>query len=178
MSAGQFREDLFFRLDVFPVAIPPLRDRASDIPLLAAHILERTSAELNKPVPELSAASRELLMTYRWPGNVRELENCLERALILSDGLVIEPRHLNLPVGRLVPKPASPGDPWDQIDLSGSLDEATRRVTLEVERRKIAKALRAANGDALKAADQLQMAPRLLIKKIRTLGLMQTSRAI
>jgi two-component system, NtrC family, response regulator AtoC len=177
-SAGQFRDDLFFRLEVFPVAVPALRDRASDIPLLADHILARTSAELSKPVPELSAASRELLMTYRWPGNVRELENCLERALILSDGLLIEPRHLNLPVGHLAPKPAVPSDPWDQIDLSGSLDEATRRVMLEVERRKITEALRVANGDALKAADQLQMAPRLLVRKIRSLGLMQTSRAI
>jgi DNA-binding NtrC family response regulator len=179
LAAGTFREDLFFRLDVFRVRIPALRDRASDVPLLAETILRRTAAELNKPVPALSPGALDRLVHYPWPGNVRELENCLERALILAEGATIEPVHLNLPTTPLqVRTEAAAADPWDQIDLSGTLDDATRRVVLEVERRKIAKALQETNDDALKAAELLGMAPRLLVKKIRSLGLMRSSRAI
>jgi DNA-binding NtrC family response regulator len=179
LAAGTFREDLFFRLDVFRVRIPALRDRASDVPLLAQAILRRTAAELNKPVPALSPAALDRLVQYPWPGNVRELENCLERALILAEGATIEPAHLNLPTTPLqVRTEAAAADPWDQLDLSGTLDDATRRVVLEVERRKIAKALQDTGDDALRAAELLGMAPRLLVKKIRTLGLMRSSRAI
>ena len=116
VAARQFREDLFFRLDVFRVAIPPLRDRLSDVPLIAAFVLQRTAAELNKPVvPQLSIASLAALSDYTWPGNVRELENCLERAVILSDGATIEPRHLGLPARALAagPMAAPVADPWD-----------------------------------------------------------------
>ena len=177
MAAGTFREDLFFRLDVFRVRVPALRDRASDIPLLADGILRRTAGELNKPVPTLSPASRERLLAYPWPGNVRELENCLERAVILAEGSVIEPAHLNLPTVPLKAGPSAPADPWDQIDLGGTLDDATRRIVFEVERRKITKALQETGDDTLRAAEILGMAPRLLVKKIRTLGLMRSSRA-
>jgi transcriptional regulator with GAF, ATPase, and Fis domain len=171
LAANTFREDLFFRLDVFRVRVPALRERASDVPLLAAAILRRTAAELNKPVPVLSPASLERLTHYPWPGNVRELENCLERAVILAEGSTIEPTHLNLPTTPLQVRPEAPADPWDQIDLSGTLDDATRRVVLEVEKRKIAAALQDTNDDALRAAELLGMAPRLLVKKVRTLGL-------
>jgi DNA-binding NtrC family response regulator len=177
--ARQFREDLFFRLDVFPVVIPPLRERASDVPLIARFVLQRTAAELNKPTPELSADAQTVLTEYSWPGNVRELENCLERAVILSDGAIIEARHLGLPT-----RPLSAGslaapmtDPWDQIDLSGTLDDASRRVVREVERRKIAEALRATDGDTVKAAERLGMPSRLLMRKIRTYGVMAASQA-
>jgi DNA-binding NtrC family response regulator len=171
MAANTFREDLFFRLDVFRVRVPALRERASDVPLLAAAILRRTAAELNKPVPVLSAPALERLTQYPWPGNVRELENCLERAVILAEGSTIEPGHLNLPTTPLQVRPEAAADPWAQIDLSGTLDDATRRVVLEVEKRKIAAALQEANDDALRAAEILGMAPRLLVKKVRTLGL-------
>ena len=98
MAAGTFREDLFFRLDVFRVRVPPLRERASDVPLLAEAILRRTAAELNKPVPGAERGRRSSAsIRYPWPGNVRELENCLERAVILAEGSTIEPAHLNLP---------------------------------------------------------------------------------
>ena len=177
MAAGTFREDLFFRLDVFRVRVPALRDRASDIPLLAEGILRRTAGELNKPVPTLSPASRERLLAYPWPGNVRELENSLERAVILAEGSIIEPAHLNLPTVPLKAGPSAPADPWEQIDLGGTLDDATRRIVLEVERRKITKALQETGDDTLRAAEILGMAPRLLVKKIRTLGLMRSSRA-
>jgi DNA-binding NtrC family response regulator len=179
VAGRQFREDLFFRLEVFPVHIPPLRDRASDVPLIARFVLQRTAAELNKPIPELSADARAALSEYSWPGNVRELENCLERALILSDGATIEARHLNLPVRPMAAGPlVSPAaDPWESIDLTGTLDEASRRVVREVERRKIAEALRAANGDTVKAAERLGMPSRLLTRKIRSYGVMAASQA-
>jgi DNA-binding NtrC family response regulator len=177
-AAGQFREDLFFRLDVFPVSIPPLRERASDIPLLAEFMLRRSSTELNKPIHQLSEPALALLMKYPWPGNVRELENCLERAVILSDGNTIEPRHLNLPEPHVPSAPPRPADPWEQLDLSGTLDEATRRVVLEVERRKIIEALRATDGDTLKAADLLGMPPRLLTRKVRTHAVTTADRAV
>jgi DNA-binding NtrC family response regulator len=126
----------------------------------------------------LSEASLELLAHYPWPGNVRELENCLERAVILAEGSTIEPVHLNLPTTPLQVRPETPADPWNQIDLSGTLDDASRRVVLEVEKRKITAALQESGDDALRAAELLGMAPRLLVKKIRTLGLMRSSRAI
>jgi two-component system response regulator AtoC len=177
MAASTFREDLFFRLDVFRVRVPSLRERASDVPLLAEAILRRTAAELNKPVPALGVAALERLIHYPWPGNVRELENCLERAVILAEGATIEPTHLNLPTTPLQVRPETPADPWDQIDLSGTLDDATRRVVLEVEKRKIAAALHESGDDALRAAELLGLAPRLLVKKIRSLALTRSSRA-
>jgi two-component system response regulator HydG len=86
VAAGRFREDLFFRLDVFPIAVPPLRERRTDIPLLAATFLSRFSREHQVPVPALTSATLTRMMDYDWPGNVRELENHLERALILQAG--------------------------------------------------------------------------------------------
>ncbi len=179
VAARQFREDLFFRLEVFPVHIPPLRERLSDVPLIAQFVLQGTAAELNKPAAELSPAALATLVTYTWPGNVRELENCLERAVILSDGAIIEPRHLGLPsspltAGSLVSPEV---DPWELLDLSGTLDEASRRVVREVERRKITEALRASDGDLVKAADRLGMPSRLLMRKVRAYGVMSASQA-
>ena len=108
---------------------------------------------------------------------MRELENCLERAVILAEGSTIEPAHLNLADDAPAGPPEAPADPWDQIDLSGTLDDATRRVVLEVERRKIAAALQESGDDALRAAELLGMAPRLLVKKIRSLAFTRSFRA-
>jgi DNA-binding NtrC family response regulator len=95
----QFREDLFFRLSVFPITIPPLRERQEDILLLARHFVERFCREMNKPVMAIDDAADEKLRAYRWPGNVRELQNCIERAVILSDGDRLMPHHLHLEAG-------------------------------------------------------------------------------
>jgi DNA-binding NtrC family response regulator len=86
VSAGRFREDLFYRLDIVPIIVPPLRERASDIPLLAHHFLQRVAEENHLPVPALSAVTLERMMRYEWPGNVRELENYIERAVIMHAG--------------------------------------------------------------------------------------------
>ena len=98
VARRQFREDLYFRLSVFPITVPPLRDRVDDIPILARHFIERQCRELGKKTLTLSPAALEALQAYPWPGNVRELQNCLERAVILADGDVIQPQQFNLKV--------------------------------------------------------------------------------
>src|SRR3982751_1849509 len=96
VAARRFREDLYFRLSVFPITIPPLRERPGDVPLLARFFVERFCRDLKKKPLVLSPGALEQLQSYRWPGNVRELQNCIERAVILADGDTILPRHLNL----------------------------------------------------------------------------------
>jgi DNA-binding NtrC family response regulator len=96
ISSGQFREDLFYRLNVVTLTLPPLRERRSDIPALALYVLERTALKLNKPVVRLAEDTMQAIIDYPWPGNVRELENAIERALILCDGPTIPPELLAL----------------------------------------------------------------------------------
>jgi DNA-binding NtrC family response regulator len=96
VKEGKFREDLFHRINVFPITLPPLRERREDIPVLAAHFLEKFRTEFGKSIPGLTAAALDRLLVYRWPGNVRELRNCLERAAILIDNEPIGPAHLNI----------------------------------------------------------------------------------
>lgn len=91
---GTFREDLYYRLNVFTIYLPPLRERRTDILLLADHFLEKYAHEHNKPIKRVSTPAIDMLMCYHWPGNVRELENCLERAVLICDGGVIHAHHL------------------------------------------------------------------------------------
>ena len=165
----QFREDLYFRLSVFQVTIPPLRERPEDVPLLARHFVERTCRDLGRKALALSERASAGLMAYRWPGNVRELQNALERAVILAEGDTIQPGHLNLSSAVVVAGSAS--DPWDAIDLDGSLTEVSARVAAEAERRKIQRAVREASGDKGRAADLLQVGYKALLAKMRELGL-------
>jgi DNA-binding NtrC family response regulator len=169
VAARQFREDLYFRLSVFPVTVPPLRDRPEDVPLLARHFVERTCRELGRTTLGLSDRAVEVLRTYRWPGNVRELQNAIERAVILAEGDTIQPGHLNLTGHAVASAPAA--DPWDSIDLGGTLADATSRVLAEAERRKIQRAIRDAGGDRGRAADMLQVGYKALLAKIKDLGL-------
>ena len=134
VAARQYREDLYFRLSVFPITIPPLRERPDDIPMLASYFIERFCRDLNKKPLVLAPSAVEELRSYAWPGNVRELQNCIERAVILTEGDTIHARHLSLSfrrgaalAGRLRRR-----RPWSKIDLSGTLAEATRRVVNEV----------------------------------------------
>ncbi len=136
VAARQFREDLYFRLSVFPITIPPLRERPDDILMLSKHFIERFSRDLKKKPLTLAQSAIQELQTYGWPGNVRELQNCIERAVILTEGDTIHARHLNLSFRDAAPVVAG-DDQWAAIDLSGTLAEASRRVLAEVERRKI-----------------------------------------
>jgi DNA-binding NtrC family response regulator len=187
----QFREDLYFRLSVFPVQIPPLRERTDDVLTLARHFVERICRDVNKKPLMLSESAVEELRNYSWPGNVRELQNCIERAVILTEGDTIQPRHLNLSFrqpssspaaqaaaavngngsGAAPAQPAAPPSPWDQIDLSGTMSEALRRISTEVERRKIEQALKEAAGNRGRAAEILQVSYKSFVAKLREYGL-------
>jgi transcriptional regulator with GAF, ATPase, and Fis domain len=166
----RFREDLYFRLSVFPIMIPPLRDRPGDIPVLARFFVERFCRDLKKKPLVLSPPANEQLQAYRWPGNVRELQNCIERAVILTDGDTIFPRHLNLSFAAPLEEEKTES-PWAHVDLSGSLTEVTRRVTAEVEKLKIAQVLAEAGGNKGRAAELLQINYKSLLAKLRDYGL-------
>jgi DNA-binding NtrC family response regulator len=174
VSARRFREDLYYRLSVFPITVPPLRDRPSDIPILARYFTDRFCHDQKKRLLSLSPAALEVLERYPWPGNVRELQNCLERAVILAEGDTIHPAHLQLSTDALEDisagheaSSAAPTDPWDLIDLSGSLGEVSRRVLVEAERRAIGRVLSQAGGDRVRAAELLQIPLRMLNSKVR-----------
>jgi DNA-binding NtrC family response regulator len=158
----EFREDLYFRLSVFPVEIPPLRRRRGDILPLAEAFLERYSREMGRRGLKLSDPSRRALLDHAWPGNVRELQNCLERAAILCNGTLIEPAHL-----RLAPAPAGGPTLADVFDLSGPLGEAVKRATGRIEEEAIALALRESNGDRAAAAARLGISLSTLNRKLK-----------
>src|SRR3989441_13240378 len=101
MARGQFREDLYYRLSVFPIHLPPLRERGEDVVLLAQEFVRRLGERMGKGEPGLSRDARELLVTYPWPGNIRELQNAIERALIVSDAGLITAAQLGLTLPRL-----------------------------------------------------------------------------
>jgi DNA-binding NtrC family response regulator len=168
VAERQFREDLYFRLSVFPIEIPPLRERGDDVVILARHFVDRFSREVNKKALVLAPAAIDELRAYAWPGNVRELQNCIERAVILCDGETIYPRHLNLSFRQpLTPASVSP---WEQIDLSGTMADALRRTVGEVERRKIEQAVKDAAGNRMRAADVLQISYKTLTQKLKDYG--------
>jgi DNA-binding NtrC family response regulator len=166
----QFREDLYFRLSVFPIQIPPLRERGDDVLILARHFAEKFYKDLNKKVM-LAPGAIEDLKAYSWPGNVRELQNCIERAVILTETDDIQPRHLNLSFRSAATPVQVSTDPWDQIDLSGTLADAVRKASSEVERRKIELALREAGGNKVQAAHALQIGFKVLLQKLKTYGI-------
>ena len=166
VAGRRFREDLYFRLSVFPIVVPTLRERPGDIPLLARFFVERFCRDLKKKPLMLSPEAVEHLQNYRWPGNVRELQNCIERAVILADGDAILPRHLNLSFIE-PPSPQPPPGPWEQIDLSGTLTEATRRVVAEAEKRKIEQVLREADNNKGRAAELLGVTYKMLLLKLK-----------
>jgi DNA-binding NtrC family response regulator len=170
VAARRFREDLYFRLSVFPITVPPLRERPGDIPLLARYFVDRFCRDLKKKSLVLSAEALGQLEGYRWPGNVRELQNCIERAVILAEGDTIHPRHLNLSFAAPVVAD-EPESPWAHIDLSGSLAEVTRRLTREVEKVKIESVLQEAAGSKGRAAELLQVSYKMLLSKMKDLGI-------
>jgi two-component system response regulator HydG len=169
VAERRFREDLYFRLSVVPVTVPPLRDRGDDIATLARHFLERTALDRGRRPPTLDDSAVTALRAYRWPGNVRELQNCLERAALLVDGDVIAARHLHLhPIVLPGPAPEAPA-----VDLDGTLAEVIERAGLVAERRAIAAALAAHDNDPRRTADALGVGFRELVGRMRHHGLGQ-----
>jgi len=155
MKDGAFREDLYYRLNVFSVHIPPLRERKGDIVLLVEHFI-RNSSIVPKRTVKASAESIEVLQRYLWPGNVRELENVVERALILCDGGAIDPEHLPMGV-RLQPA------------FEESTDSKHMPTLEEVERRYIKRVLDECSGHRQKAATILGISERNLYRKLKEL---------
>jgi len=170
VAARRFREDLYFRLSVFPITVPPLRDRPGDIPVLARFFVDRFCRDLKKKSLVLSPPALEQLQAYRWPGNVRELQNCIERAVILTDGDTILPRHLNLSFAAPL-QDENPPSPWAHVDLTGTLTEVTRRVSSQVEKAKILEVLAEAGGNKGRAAELLQIGYKMLLSKLREHGI-------
>ncbi len=158
---GRFREDLYYRLNVVSIVIPPLRERRDDIYELAQFLLHRSAARLRLPAPSISEEARTVLVQNDWPGNVRELEHCLERALILSRSGVILPEHVKLA------SPAPAVDPLESFSLEDGLHGAVQKL----ERRLIERALSAAAGNRTRAAQLLKINRRLLYDKLREYGL-------
>jgi DNA-binding NtrC family response regulator len=164
-----FREDLYFRLSVFPIRVPALRERGADVIILARHFVDRFCRDLSKTPLALSPEAVDALCAYPWPGNVRELQNCIERAVILCEAASIHPSDLNLSTPS-TPAPSG-ASPWDQIDLSGTLPDVVRRTTAEVERLKIERAFREAGTNRVRVAEILGVNSRVLQQKLREHGL-------
>jgi DNA-binding NtrC family response regulator len=158
VAQGLFREDLFYRVRVFPIRIPALRERPEDVDPLVDHFLERLPRELGKKGIRLASSARERLRAYEWPGNVRELRNCLERAIILTDGAVIEERHLRLGP-ESVPLPPAPRDE--------SLEDVRERAARAAERLWLARALERSGGDRTAAAAAAGLSPRRFEAKLK-----------
>ncbi|MGH9364710.1 MAG: sigma-54-dependent transcriptional regulator [Thermoanaerobaculia bacterium] len=159
VAQNQFREDLYYRVRVFPIRIPPLRERPEDVDPLVNWFLLRLPPELKKKPFTLDDAVRERLRSYDWPGNVRELRNCLERAMILAEGGVIEERHLRLSPGETAASPAPPSDE--------TLEQVRERGARAAERLWLTRALERARGDRTAAAQALGISPRRLEAKLR-----------
>jgi two-component system, NtrC family, response regulator AtoC len=155
---GRFRDDLYHRLAVFPIQLPPLRERPADIVPLARVLLGRIARELKRPGLQLSAEAERRLRESRWPGNVRELANVLERAAILAEGLQLTGEHLGVPgtAARPASTPAAP--------------EAIRSLA-ELERDAIARTLASVNGNRRRAAELLGIGERTLYDKLKRYGL-------
>jgi two-component system NtrC family response regulator len=165
VSGGRFREDLFYRLNVFPVHIPPLRERATDIPRLARHFAEKYSREMKKPVLNLSDGTVEILKRQSWKGNVRELENSMERAVILSDGPDILPEHLGLfpPCDEFMARSAD-----SSVE---TLQHVAEKALKAAESQAIRTALSACHGNKTKAAEMLDVSYKTLLTKIKDYGI-------
>ena len=157
----QFRDDLFFRLSVFPIHIPPLRQRKKDIPLLAEHFVEQFSRELKRGKLKLSVPATRKLMEYSWPGNVRELQNCLERAVILADGNVVQEKDI------LTQSGATSGSIADYLDLEGPLSEVRKRAADEAEKQAILKAWQNSAQNLDNAAMELGISSKTLAAKLK-----------
>jgi two-component system response regulator AtoC len=163
---GAFREDLFYRLNVFALHLPALRERREDIPLLIEHFLARMNARMGLAVTGASPETMRVLVNYDWPGNVRELENSIERAIVLCEGSQIEVDALPERLRRTVPPTVSPpqGEPEDD-DLS--IKRASRRS----EESLIQRALQKTRGNRTRAAELLEISHRALLYKIKEYGI-------
>jgi two-component system response regulator AtoC len=163
VDSGEFRQDLYYRLAVVPIQLPPLRSRAEEIPELIHHLLGLHSERLGIGIEGVAPDAMEVLLSYSWPGNIRELENVLERAMVLTEGPKITVEDLPEAVRR--PPPESPGGSLDTDDLS------VKRHGARLERHLIQLALDRTGGNKTQAAELLDLSPRALRYKIQEYGI-------
>ena len=152
IEEGGFREDLYYRINVFVIDIPPLRDRPEDIPALTRHFIEKYAHAMGKPVKGISPEVEDMLVSYRWPGNVRELENAVERAMVIGREASVQPDDLPLP-------------------LAGPVMEPDGTTLAALERRHIERILREENGNITRAATALGIDRGTLYNKLRRYGI-------
>jgi two-component system response regulator HydG len=163
VASGEFREDLYYRLNVMAVEMPPLRERKEDINALAKTFIRKFSGELRKKMIGLEPAAEKLLQRYNWPGNIRELENAIERAVLLAEGSLITQEDLRL--GELSPT-------IDGSDVAAVVKIPPTGIALEeVERQAVVEALTMSNWVQKDAAELLSITPRVMNYKIKTLGI-------
>ena len=155
VAAGRFREDLFYRLNVVAVTLPPLRQRKGDIPALVSHFIEKFASSYNKPVRGLLPGTLNVLLRYDWPGNVRELENVIERAVVLARGRDLAADDLPPVLSGPSPVGARPG---------GLIPGATMR---ELEREAILRTLEVVEGSTTRAAAMLGISPRKIQYRLK-----------
>jgi DNA-binding NtrC family response regulator len=163
VANGQFREDLYYRLNVVSIDMPPLRERKDDIPALATFFLRRFAGELKKKIDGMAPDALKLLMRYNWPGNIRELENAIERAVLLTEGPMLS--SVDLRLGELsTSTPSTDGNPVVKIPPTGIPLE-------EIERQALVEALKMSNWVQKDAAELLSISPRVMNYKIKTLAI-------
>ena len=158
VKEGAFREDLYYRLNVFPVYLPPLRERRTDILLLAEYFLEKYARENGKEIKRISTPAIDLLIQYHWPGNVRELQNCMERAVLICDGPAIQSIHL-------------PPSLQSADSVHGSKPLSLTTAVENFERELIIDALKKNNGNQTRAAKSLDTSLRIVNYKIHNYGI-------
>ena len=198
VQTGNFREDLYYRLNVVPIHLPPLRERTVDIPLLVEHFVTKFNERLRKSVSGVDDEALAALVAYPWPGNIRELENVLERTILFSEGAIIRARDLPAELGGspavaaaaplapqpgpIPPSPSSPGiatpataappvTPVAPVPLDGSLKELVRQETERLEREIILRALDETGGNVTQAAKKLKISRKSLQTKMKDFGL-------
>lgn len=165
VAEGTFREDLYYRLDVIPIQLPPLRERIDDIPLLVEHFLDKKSREMNLRLRRLTEGAMAALQAYPWPGNVRELENIIERTLVMVEGDIVGAEDLPLAAGDTAAEPAptaDAGSPGNGLELNERLER--------LEKELITKAMKDAAGVKTHAADILGIKPSALYYKLDKYG--------
>jgi two-component system response regulator AtoC len=165
VNEGHFRDDLFYRLNVFPIHIPPLRERKEDIPLLISHFIKKFNLSLNKNVLGINPKALEILMNYRWFGNVRELENTIERAMVLADGSNIELENLPIEIREFKEK----------VELASLVEEeySIKKASKILEINLIQKALKKTRGNHTQAARLLEISHRALLYKIKEYDILE-----
>ncbi|MGK0358790.1 MAG: two-component system response regulator AtoC [Bradymonadia bacterium] len=169
---GHFRDDLFYRLNVVPIHLPPLRDRLDDIPTLVTHILARYAVRLGRTIDGISDGALDVLLGYHWPGNIRELENVLERTLLFCEGPRIEAEDLPAEL-----RTSSSGPRMTvaipRVGVTG-LKDAVKMTTQRLEREMIERALDSTGGNVTRAAKTLEISRKSLQTKMKELGLRET----